>query len=168
MTLQRSSHLSEEALNDVLIGLGSPEAEAHLDECEVCRGKLQAFRSEVNVFNQASLAWSESRAEKSSCVAREARARSVIFSPAVWALAALFLLVIGFPVWNRGHRALPDGKTETAVESSVSEAQIAEDNNLLRSVNAVLSANEASPVSEYRLLDMPRSHRKARLESRNR
>jgi hypothetical protein len=48
-----------------------------------------------------------------------------------------------------------------------SEAQIAQDNDLLRSVNAALSTAEASPVREYHLSDGPHSPLRTRPEARN-
>lgn len=168
MTEPRSAHLSEEALNDVLIGLGTPEAELHLARCEACRGQLEAFRSGLRVFNQATLTWSEARPAKTFRVARPAPARHMLFASVEWALGAVILLMIGLPVWNHNHRVYHKSGAVPAVETEVSEAQIAEDNQLLLSVNEVLSEKEISPLSEYRLLKGPRLHRKARPELRNR
>ena len=61
MTPSLSNHLSEEALDDVLIGLGSAESEAHLAVCPECRAEVETFRGDVALFNAASVAWSESR-----------------------------------------------------------------------------------------------------------
>jgi predicted anti-sigma-YlaC factor YlaD len=168
MTARLSAHLSEEALNDVLIGLSPPASDAHLEQCEFCRGQLQSFRSEMRVFNQASLAWSAARPSRSYRAAPKTQARRVISAPVSWALATVILLMIAIPAWNRNHRASRNSQAGTAASSALSETQIAEDNDLLRSVNAVLSVNEESPISEYHLSGGPRPHRQARPEMRNR
>jgi hypothetical protein len=167
MTQPRSAHLSEEALDDVLIGLGSPESAAHLAECEVCRGKLEEFRSGVRVFNQASLAWSEARPMRSPLSPARLKVRNAVFAPVGWAFAAVVLLVmIGVPVWNHGHRAALSNGTAPAAAIEDTPAQIAQDNDLLRSVDEALNTSEASPISEYHLSDGPQLHRKARPELR--
>jgi hypothetical protein len=171
MTAQ--THLSEEALNDVLIGFGTSSSEAHLAACAACRGQLEAFRGNVQLFNRASLAWSEAR---SATMPHPAPSRHVLFAPLGWALATMLLLTIGIPVWKFEHRSSPNTVSVAAQNSNASpiaasndsETQIAEDNHLLREVNEALNVNEASPFAEYRLAEGPRSHRKARIELRNR
>ena len=57
-------HLSDEALNDVLIGVGTSVSESHLAECPLCRGKVDEFQSDLGMWNAATLQWSEARAER--------------------------------------------------------------------------------------------------------
>ncbi|MDR3727338.1 MAG: hypothetical protein P4K86_09880 [Terracidiphilus sp.] len=166
MTQPWSAHLSEEALDDVLIGLGSPESDAHLAECEACRSQLEQFRSGMRNFNQASLAWSDARPLKS--LPARSKVRQAAFAPVGWAFAtAVLLLIIGVPVWRHDHRIAPSNGTVPAVTIEDSPAQIAQDNDLLRSVDEALNSSEASPISEYHLSDGPQLHRKARPELRN-
>ena len=186
MKSESSAHLSEEALDDVLIGLSSPESEAHLAICSVCRGQLEDFQSRVQVFNQTSLAWSESKPAVSLRPKVEAKARRQRFIPLELAMAATLLLLIGVPVWNREHNqtseppvaqsaAAGDSETQIAQDNDLlrsvdaalsthvdSDAQIAQDNDLLRSVDEVLSSNDDSPIREYHLAVKPHTRMKAR------
>jgi hypothetical protein len=174
MNAQLSTHLSQEALDDVLIGLGSTESELHLETCAACREKLEEFHANVRTFNQASLAWSEARPMARLDVAAKAKASRRMLSPLEWALAAAVLLLIGMTAWNREHRPMPDrGVAVAPAPPEDSETQIAQDNDLLRSIDASLSANDVSPLSDYQISENQVSaalhkHPKARSGSRNR
>jgi hypothetical protein len=174
MTPEESAHLSEEAINDVLIGLGSLESEAHLALCSTCRGKLKEFRSEMLNFNQASLAWSEARPAAALGGDRGSRVRRAISSPWSWAIAAAVLMVaIGLSLWNHNYSSIVNNASINdasgpAQSAEDSEAQIAQDNDLLRSVNMALSENEESPINEYHLSEGPHARSKARPELGNR
>ena len=89
-----SPHLSEEALNDVLIGMGSYQSELHLASCPECRAKVETFRSGMNMFNETSLAWIESASSATprSAVLRP-KPRRLEFRSIGWAVAALALLI---------------------------------------------------------------------------
>ena len=167
MTAQ--THLSQEALNDVLIGFGTSSSEAHLAACAVCRGQLEAFCSDLQMFNQSSLAWNQAR---STTMPHPAQPQHAIFTLLGWALAAMLLLAIGIPVWNYEHRsylssspvAVQNNNPAPVATTNDAETQIAEDNHLLREVNEALSVNEASPFAEYHLAEGSHPHRKARLQ----
>ena len=153
-----SEHLSEEALDDVLIGLGSAEAEAHLAACSRCSDTLRQFQAKMGSFNQASLAWSEARPvpeAMSKAVARlNAKPRGVI-APLSWAMAVVVVAALGFQIWTYElHRpsTAPVASVSQPNDLEVqSEVQIAQDNQLLQSVNAALSASDVLPASEYGL-----------------
>lgn len=164
MTTQLSAHLSDEALNDVLIGLSSTAADAHLAVCPHCRGQLDVFRSEMQLFNQTSLAWGEARSAKTARPATIPKVRKAILAPAGLAIAAMILLAIGLPVWNHHHRSTRDYAVAPAPAQQDSAEQIAQDNELLRSVDMALSTNEESPISEYYLSGKPRPHPKTRTD----
>jgi len=195
MTQQISAHLPEEAFDDVLIGLGSAESEAHLAVCDVCRGHLEEFQSNLQTFNQASLAWSQAISEarpvpvsmgagaSSLRLAARSAARRRMFIPLGWAVATALLLVIGLQVWNRerqpsltanmatgnavaGNSAI-DKSAKTSMQSDT-EAQIAQDNQLLQSVNLALNTSEASPLQEYGLEDELQPRMKAQPKVRHR
>jgi hypothetical protein len=168
MTTEQSAHLTEEALDDALIGLSSPQAEAHLAVCELCRGQLEGFRSELRIFNQTSLAWSEAKPVKHLPVAAQLKHRPMIPASLRWAaLAAAVMLAIGVPVWNHDHFSFPGFGSASRPATQDSEAQIEQDNALLRSVDAALNEPEASPLNEYQLSNGSHPRLKPRPESRN-
>jgi len=164
-------HLTDEAFDDVLIGLASAESEAHLAVCPSCRTKVQAFRGHVDTFNQASLAWSQSRAEALPAIqpppARKIKSPWTALAPAEWAIATAVLLFIALPVWNRGPHSDPYSGVIQNPATEDSETQIAQDNDLLKSIDAALSAGDASPVAEYGLVEQPHAHPKAKAKLRN-
>jgi cytoskeletal protein RodZ len=167
MTPELSTHLSEEAMDDVLIGLASPESDAHLAACSLCRSQLQEFRSAMQVFNQTSLAWSEDRSKAFHHSSAKPKIRPAIFVPLSWAMVAAVLLAIGFPMWNHHYlsRNYAPGPASTPENS---EAQIAQDNELLQSVNLALNESDVPQINMYDLSDGPHPQLKVRPELRNR
>jgi hypothetical protein len=166
MTPTPSTHLSEEALDDVLIGLGSPESEAHVVSCPECRAKLETFHFDMWLFNAASMAWSESKrsqTRRTAHVGAGSRTRIAFLS---WAAATALLLVAAFATWR--HLSLTPPNHANTVESKPVdyEAQIAQDNQLLQAVNAAIGPDEESPIVEYRILEKPQSHIKAHRQMR--
>ena len=172
MTPKTTVHLTEEEFDDVLIGLGSAESEAHAAACSECRSKLDAFRADMALFNRVSMAWSENRPGiPAARVARPAAhpgGPRVRFGFVSWAAVAALLVVTAVAVWR--HAPAPPPHQIQAVESQPvdSEAQIAQDNELLQAVNAAISADEDSPVGEYKLLEETHSHLKTHPRMRTR
>jgi anti-sigma factor RsiW len=162
MTPASSTHLSEEALDDVLIGLGSPESEAHLAACLDCRGRVNAFRSDVALFNSASMAWTESRLAQSRPTSRKTshRTRLAFVSWAATAAAMAWLAIV--VLHHHGPVTPPSHATANVSQQADTEAQIAQDNQLLQAVNAAISPDEESPIDEYKLFQRRHSHLKSR------
>jgi hypothetical protein len=165
MTPEQSTHLSEEAFNDVLIGLGTPESDAHLAVCSTCSNHLRQFRIDIESFNETTLAWSEARPTASLRATRRSKVRPVMYSPLGWALAAVLLIAIGIPV--RSHYLSSLGRASVqAPAPEDTQAQIAQDNDLLRSVDVALNENEESPISAYHLSETPHPRQRTRPELR--
>jgi len=160
MTPATSTHLSEEAFDDVLIGLGSPESEAHLAVCQDCWRRVNAFRSDVALFNSASMAWTESQPIRLSPTSRKTvhRTRLAFVS---WAAMAAVLAGMAVAIWHHnGPAAPPRQATANVSQTADTEAQIAQDNQLLQAVNAAISPDEESPIDEYKLVQTRHSHMK--------
>jgi hypothetical protein len=151
-----TTHLSAEAFDDILIGMGSREAEDHLAECAACREKLDAFREDMSLFNEASLGWTEARTVKPRTVAR----RRAFFVPSpVLGLGALAMLLVmlGLPTVHRPNTgSVPH--TPAVSDTSGSAEQIAADNQLMKDVDAAINPDEASVVDQYHLMESPKSH----------
>jgi anti-sigma factor RsiW len=158
MTPASQNHLSDEALDDLLIGLGSPESDAHLARCPECRAQVETFRGDLQLFNAASMAWSRSRLPGLRQVHHAAVRTRVAF--ASWAAVSAALAILAFAIWH--HRVVPTPTQAHTVQSQPvdSEAQIAQDNQLLQAVNAAISPNDVSPVDEYKILESPHRHTK--------
>jgi hypothetical protein len=159
MTPTYSTHLSEEAFDDVLIGLGSPESEAHLAACRDCRLRVNAFHADVALFNSASMAWTENQPVLLRPTARKTfhRTRLAFVS---WAATAAALVGMAVVVWHHDGPVTPSRATPNVSQPADTEAQIAQDNQLLQAVNAAISPNDESPVDEYKLFQKRHSHLK--------
>lgn len=159
MTPISNTHLSDEALDDVLIGLGSPESHAHLDACNECRARVQAFRGDVQLFNAASVAWSESRWPITRIPAPHRGHLRIPF--ASWTAVAAALIIMAVAVLHHRSAAPPSQAIAPVAQPADSEAQIAQDNQLLQAVNAAISPDEESPIVEYKIMESPNPHARA-------
>jgi anti-sigma factor RsiW len=165
MTPASTNHLSEEALDDVLIGLGTAEAHAHLAACPECRAHVATFRGDIALLNAASMAWSQSR--RSQPLSREARPHPRLHAAFIgWAVTVAALVFMAVGIW-RHHPAAPPNHANTVQSLPTdSEAQIQQDNQLLQAVNAAISPDDPSPIDEYKILESPHPHSKAHSNTR--
>jgi hypothetical protein len=104
MTPESTSHLSEEALDDVLIGLGSPESHHHLAVCPECRSQVKTFHGDMALFNAASMAWTQNRMPRLH--AAEPRGLRLPATFAGWAITAAAVLMMALGIWH--HRSQPN------------------------------------------------------------
>lgn len=163
MIPESMNHLSDEVLDDILIGLGSSAAESHLAECPLCRGKVEDFRSGLDKFNQTTLAWSEAR---SNAMGQVQIRRRLLRFPFImgWALAAAVLLTIAIPVWRGDGHSWSNPNIAKVAPPQDSQTQIAEDNELLKAVNSAIDQDDESLNNEYQLLERPHPRLKTRPE----
>ena len=150
-----ASHLSDDQLEDLLLGESAPDAVAHLAGCSLCSARRGTFTSSLADFNQATLGWAEARnkAMHSPAQARETRNGTVRFLPAyAWAFAAALLLVAAMlflrpashgPV-EIGYAAQPAAVLET---TAAADPQIAADNLLMVNIDTALNQPDPMPFA---------------------
>jgi hypothetical protein len=160
MTPDISKHLADEALSDVLIGLGSLESDAHLARCPECRSRVEDFRADMTLFNSASMAWSESRSGRPAEASPHPAAPRIRFAFVSWSVAVALLLMMAMTIWR--HSAVAPRSHVNTVESQPldSETQIAKDNELLQEINAAIGSDDGFPIQEYDLRERPPSRLK--------
>jgi hypothetical protein len=163
MTPEATNHLSEEALDDVLIGLGSVESQAHLAVCPECRVQVETFRGDVNLFNAASMEWSKGRPRRPVPVRPAGRIPAAFVG---WAVSAAALAAMLVGVWRHQSPSPPGEANTVQPRLTDSQAQIVEDNQLLQAVNAAINQDEASPIDEYKILESPHTRSKAHSNKR--
>jgi hypothetical protein len=165
-----TAHLTEEALNDVLIGMGSEESERHMAACPECRARVEEFSSEIELMNATSMAWSRQRAAQMPDPQPNAGVWRFPLATMGWVAAAVLLIAVAAPVWHRldqskiGYVPPPAIQTPTVAQTGDSETQIAQDNALLRDVDAAINASEAPPLGETTRSERPYRREKARPE----
>lgn len=145
------AHLSEEAINDLLIDKGSAEAEQHLAACAHCRDRVAGFHSDLDLFNQATLAASQAKAAPIPAHTLTRRPQRLPARPLAWGAAASALLLAGAVLWSHqpgAPLAAPPARS-AAAEFADSPDQIAQDNQLLRNVYNALEEEPQSPVNEF-------------------
>jgi predicted anti-sigma-YlaC factor YlaD len=181
--MNRAAHLSDEALNDLLIGTGSAEAEQHLAGCAECRGRVDAFNADLKLLDETSMAWSRVRAAGMAELPAPSGMRRAPLATMGWMAAGLLLLALAVPVWHSGNHhtdqtkadqtKADQAKADQAKAGSMapvgpsneeSEAQIAADNQLLHEVDAVMNTDEASPFGETLRSDRSHARHRARPE----
>lgn len=157
-----SGHLTDEQICDLQAGDSSDlTAQAHLATCAVCREELASLESALESFNDASLAWAAAAAPR--LVPPPSRiARSLGARPA-WGLgfagAAIVCLIAFGPHLSDRHRIAPTASQSAS--SALSNAELAQDNRLMTSIDQELNyqVQPAVPASELR----PPSHHGHRL-----
>jgi hypothetical protein len=164
MIPERTSHLSDEALDDVLIGMGAPEAEKHLAACQVCRERVEAFRSGLDEFDQTTLAWSQARSNAMERIQVRPRLQRLPRTFMGWALAVAVLLAIAIPLLRYNDHFWSNQNPTQISSSEDSETQIAQDNELLKAVNVAINEDNESLNNVDQLLGRPHPRQKTRPE----
>jgi hypothetical protein len=157
MTNESSIHLTEEELNDLLIGESASASASHLAACPSCRAKVEEFQSGLEAFNQTALSWCEMRSVTLPVPQVPAKPRHWPLATMGWAAAGLLLIMMAPIVrqtnWFHPNHGAPvitahEGEGDT-------EAQIAQDNELLKAVNAAINPSEEPQLDEFGLSAKP-------------
>jgi hypothetical protein len=152
-----SNHLSEDDLDEVLIGIASPEASAHLAECQSCGERLTAFQTQMDLFKQASMAWSEAR---SNTIPRELAARPAtprLTLTTVWGSAATLVFALAFALNVTLHQAPaaieasnpPVSEPAIAVHPEHDAHEIASDNAMLEAIDSEMGTPQPAQFGLY-------------------
>jgi len=146
-------HLTEEDLDDVLIGCASDDALLHAAECEACGAQILAFQSSMTTFNTGTMAWAQA---KSNTVSRDLSAAQLsnASQPMRWSVgvatmaAMACVLTVGL---HRGPSGVDVVQAPVEQSSAVSnEQEIAADNDLLEAINSEMSTTVPAPLQSFR------------------
>jgi hypothetical protein len=162
------THLTDDQIDDLLIGDASADSVAHMESCSHCALRLAAAESPIASFNAASLAWGQRRSATLPLQLRQspkgvlAGSRLRVAAAAIGTTAAaVFALALILPMLHHGTAtetaqanpqaasaqtaAVPVPDTPPAVastQSQTSEDQIARDNRLLQAIDRELATSE--------------------------
>ncbi len=130
-------HLSDDDLDDLLLGTASAACTAHAAACELCAQRLQSFRAGIATFNQASIAWSQARSNTLSRDLSTHRPQPWLTLAAARSYAAA-LLVVAAVMLTAGihHRALATSASQARVGHALGSDELASDNALLDAIDS--------------------------------
>ncbi len=169
-------HLSEEQIDDALMGDLAAESAAHLEGCPACAERLAEAKMPLASFKAVSTAWSERRSATLPAVVPKRGGLGARGRLAGWsvALSAALAVAIAVPVMlHQGRGAAIEGthgsgqmaqvepagaagEPAAAVASSakaasareaVADEQISQDNAMLQDVSRELNASGQSPAT---------------------
>jgi len=174
-----TQHLTEDQIDDVLIGDLAAEPAAHLAGCDPCQERVAAAQAPIANFKAVSHAWSERRSATLPSAVPQHRSSSWQ-RYATWAATATAVLVVALVVPMSRHEshttpatpvattsaavtnstptmpvvvaAQPQIRTVAAARSTVqrpSEEQIARDNQMLQAIDMELDASVQSPADVF-------------------
>ncbi len=158
LNIQNSNHLSEDDLDEVLIGIGSAAQSAHLTACESCSQRLAAFRTQMAMFNQATESWSEARSNTISRDLAAHRPAHWLSRRALWPATAALLLAVTLGFSELQHRPATLNASDTASSAALTDADIhpahsvtelESDNAMLAAIDHEMSAPQPSQFGIY-------------------
>ncbi len=172
-------HLSEDQIDDVLIGDLTAEPAAHLKQCAECQTRLEAAKAPMASFATVSMAWSERQSATAPITLAQA-ANSAGQRRANWVatVTAMLLVAVSIPLTMREKHtqvvASDTGVSTPAKPAAVQQAsnnaeqaqvqpvaivhhehpaaQLAQDNEMLQAINRELDASVQSPSDNFGLM----------------
>jgi hypothetical protein len=180
--MSKTLHLTEEQIDDLLIGDAAAESQTHLAECGACRTRLAQLRAPIESFAAMTLAWSER--QSATMMPQPFGTTGSPWSHRLnWALAAAVLVAVGFVLPIATRRA-PGGNNLAANDAPkpvgvmpapaaqpvqpevkiravvvrTSEDQVARDNQMLQNINDELDASVPSPADAFGLVNGGRTN----------
>ena len=177
--MNSTPHLSEDQIDDLLIGDLAAEPTAHLAGCEPCQTRVADAQAPIASFKAVSLAWSERRS--ATLPPQFVRTASPAWHRhAAWAATASAVLLVGIavPMAKQAARSTPVAATAPLAKSSAQsgvvtasvqpavqpqpagartvaasyssqDEQIARDNRMLQAIDRELDASVQSPADAF-------------------
>ena len=140
-------HLSDEQFEQLLAeDTGHLAATAHLRECPTCRRELDLVRSSVSHLRDLSLVWAEQRSVR---IHPPSRTAMLWQSIPHWGLAAAALLLCSVGLGVHVHSAAADATAQVSryEPAPPSAHELAQDNQLLQSIDNELHPQIRAQVS---------------------
>ena len=157
MTPLNQQHLTDDQFSEYLSGTRvSPATEAHVASCESCLAEVGLFLNSVDDFSAAAFDWSKSQPVISPRT-KLSRQRHSMQTPLRWALATALLVAVSVPVIVHEEHGRSASGSSLDAQGGENPAQIAQDNNLLLSVNVALGTTDPSPFQEYGIANGPQN-----------
>jgi len=160
------NHLSEDQINDALIGELSDEVRLHLAACALCQAEVEPFQATLVSFNQATAAWSEAKSNTLNRDLSGVRPAHRFAPAALWSCASA-LVVAAAIIFGSGHRhdsaSAPAGLV--ADNSAAARAsEIAADNAMLGAIDSELQvATPSLALADSERVSSPRTHHPRRM-----
>jgi hypothetical protein len=145
-----SQHLTEDQLDDHLIGDLAEPAAAHLAACDLCATRVAQANSPLTSFQSVSLAWSE-RVSATAPIPSLSSARSLLERRLAWSMA-IAACAVGLGLTGLNHRLPPpvsvaSSSASQTVATPPTEAQLSSDNQLLGTIDNELSVSAETPAA---------------------
>ena len=144
----RTQHLTDAEFADLLAGCTPGRAaETHLNACEHCRGELETVSGSLGSFRLAGTLWAEAEAPKRVPLpARLALRRGLQPSPSMALAATVTAAVLLFGLGAPPRPVQPSAAVRPAL-AAPSNAELAEDNRLMTSIDQELSYQASSKMA---------------------
>ena len=167
-TTKTVKHLTEDELDEILMGIADSAASSHAETCQVCAGRLTQFRAALGEFNHASLAWSEARSNSLTRDLRAHRLSPTLSRPALWScvsagvVAAALLLTAGLEHHTAAGRnaSMQASALAGSDYESSRQQEIAMDNEMLAAISSEIDHPTPIPSTLYEDVSGPGSHRR--------
>ena len=153
-------HLSEDELDEVLMGIGSPAAAAHLAFCDPCGERLSEFQVQVAIFNQASLDWSTARSNTISRDLAHHKPTPRLTLTTMWSSIATFALALAFGVTAAvQHASVPAGNPPAQVAAVADpQSDLAADDAMLANIDSEVNTPATARLNLYVNTNAPVRH----------
>jgi hypothetical protein len=154
MTGATMNHLTDEQIDDALLGDLAAEAAGHLAACGVCQQQLIAARMPLESFKAVTLAWSERRSATMPVSLQDRMLHNASGSRRrAWGTAAVAVLalMVALPFGMRHANGVREASSTQEVapiaqplQAKASAEQIDSDNQMLHEIETELSSNRTS------------------------
>lgn len=149
MNTPQNKHLTEDELDEVLLGFASEDATLHVASCEPCGARLEVFRGQMAAFSQASMAWSDAR---SNTISRDILAHKPtprLTLTTVWSSAATLMLALAVGLTTAVHQGPRATDSAVVAHPDHDQSELASDNEMLAAINSEFGAPRQAQVGIY-------------------
>jgi hypothetical protein len=155
-----AEHLTEDEMDDAILGVISPVRRLHLAGCADCRAGFEQFDSTVALFNDASTAWSEAKSNALNRDLKQHRMPIRFTARAVWTCASLLALLtattVGIELRLHPSHSIT-AQTErpriypqrNAALDANAQNEGSNDDAMLLEIDAAINTSEPSPEQLY-------------------